>query len=194
MLYTAPMNRSLSAVVLILSIASACGDAEKEKAIKRQADDRVAQAQKEAQEKVAAAEKKVEELQAQLADAGALVRAEAEEEVSKAKTEADKLASEATHALARARAAYKESERHELATATKEVDEIKAKAASAQPKVKTQIDTALKEVAVKKEAFRKEIDAFDTATVESIRTVKAKADKALADLKKSIHTARSKLP
>ncbi|HEX9296074.1 MAG TPA: hypothetical protein VF881_09560 [Polyangiaceae bacterium] len=187
------MNRSLCAVMLLLSVAGACGDSDKEK-LKRQADERVAQAEKDAKEKVAAAERKVEELEAQLVDAGAQVRAEAEEEVSKAKTEADKLASDATHALAKARAAYKESERRELNTAMKDVDEIKAKAASAQPKVKTQVDTALKDVAVKKEALRKEIDGFDKATLENLRTVKAKADKALVDLKKSIHTARSKLP
>ena len=70
------------------------------------------------------ARKKVAELQGQLAEAGAQVKAEADEEVAKAKGEADKLASEASSALRKARAAYKEEEQHALTDLTKQIGKL----------------------------------------------------------------------
>jgi len=114
--------------------------------------------------------------------------------VAKAKSDADKLAAEAAEALSKARKAYKTMGHSQLVTILKELDEIHAKEASAQPKVKAQVDQALKAIATKKEAVKKDLDAFDNATLETLRTVKAKADQGLAELKQLIHAARAKLP
>ena len=126
--------KTVWAVVLVSSVALGC-DAEKEKAkiaeIQKLADDRIAKIQSEAQEKVAAAEKRIEQMQSELADAGAAVKAEADTEVAKAKSDADKLATEAAEALAKARKAYKEMARSQLGTIQKELDEVRAKEASA---------------------------------------------------------------
>ena len=187
-------TRSLLVLAALLSIANGCEDPEKEKALQRKAEERISKIQGEAAEKVAAAEKKIAELQDQLVEAGAQAKAQADEEVSKVKTEADKLAADATDALRKARTAYKESERREFGTLMKDLDELRAKAQGAQPKVKTQLDQALKGIATKKDAARKDIDAFDTATLESLRAVKVKADQALAQLKQAIHSARAKVP
>ncbi len=189
--------KTVWAVALLSSAFLGC-DADKEKAkiaeIQKQADDRIAQIQREAQDKVAAAEKRIDQMQSDSADAGAAVKAEADEEVAKAKSDADKLAAEAAEALSKARNAYKDSERKQLGTLLKELDEIHAKEAGAQPKVKAQVDQSLKGIATKKDAVKKEIDAFDGATLETLKTVKAKADQGLAELKALIHATRAKLP
>jgi hypothetical protein len=189
--------KTVWAVALVTSVLWGC-DSDKEKAkiaeIQKQADDRIGQIQREAQEKVAAAEKRLEQLQGDMADAGAAVKAEADEEVAKAKSDADKLAAEAAAAMAKARNAYKDSERKQFAALLKELEEVHAKEASAQPKIKAQVDQSLKAIATKRDAVKKEIDAFDGATLETLRTVKAKADQGLAELKQLIHAARAKLP
>ena len=191
------MQTKLLWAAAFVSLLVSC-DSDKEKAkiaeIQKQADDRIAQIQREAQEKVSSAEKRLEQMQNDLADAGAAVKAEADEEVSKAKSDADKLAAEAAAALAKARAAYKDSARKQFAATLKELEEIHAKEASAQPKVKAQVDQALKAVATKRDAVAKEISAFDGATLETLRSVKGKADQGLAELKQLIHAARAKLP
>jgi hypothetical protein len=190
-------TKTLWTVALVWSLVAAC-DSDKEKAkvaeIQKQADDRIAQIQREAQEKIAAGEKKIEQLQSDLVEAGAAAKAEADEEVAKAKSDADKLAAEAAEALTKARNAYKDSARRQFAAVLKELDEVHSKEAGAQPKIKAQVDQALTDVAAKKEAVRKEIDQFDGATLDTLRTVKAKADRGLAELKQQIHTAHTKLP
>jgi hypothetical protein len=186
--------KTVWAVALVSSALLGCDDKAKLAEIQKKADDRIAQIQREAQEKVAAAEKRIEQMQSDVADAGAAVKAEADEEVSKAKSEADKLATAAAEALTKARNAYKDSARKQLAATLKDLEEVHAKEASAQPKVKAQVDQALKTVATKRDAVKKDIDAFDRATLENLRAVKAKADQGLAELKQLVHAARAKLP
>jgi colicin import membrane protein len=190
------MQAKILLAAMLLPFTLSC-DSDKDKAkiaeIQKQADDKVAQIQKEAQDKVAAVEKQMAQLQSDLADAGAAVKAEADEEVAKAKADADKLAAEAADALAKARNAYKDTEKKQLAPVFKELEEIHAKEPSA-PKLKPQIDQALKTIATKKDAVKKEIDAFDSATLETLKTVKAKADQGVAELKALVHTTRAKLP
>jgi hypothetical protein len=190
-------GRCLAALGVVIALASACDDAEKEKArmaeIQRKADESVSKIQSAAAEKIVAAQRKIDELETLLVEAGAQAKAEAQDDVSKAKSEEDKLAAEATEALKKARAAYKDSERHELATLLKELDEVRANAESAPPKVKTQLDQALRDIAPKKEAVKKDIDAFDAATSETLKAAKAKADQALTSLKQAILAAQAKL-
>jgi len=191
-------TRHLLTLAVALSLVLGCEDAEKEKAkaadLQRKADERISKIEAQTAEKVASAEKRVAELQDQLIEAGAQAKAEADEEVSKLKTEADKLAADAAAAIKKARAAYKETERNELTSLSKDLDDVRAKAQSAPPKVKTQVDQALKDATAKKDAARKAIDGFDDATLETMKTAKAKADQALAQLKQAIHSARAKLP
>src|SRR5262249_27599067 len=144
--------------------------------------------------KIAAAEAKLQDLQNAMADAGAQAKAEAEEELAKAKSELDKLAAEAALALDKARAAYKDAERQKLTALVKDVDELKPKAAKAAAKVKPQVDQALKDIAGKEDAVRKQITEFDTASVESLKTTKAKTEQKLAELSQAVRSLRTKLP
>ena len=176
----------------------ACSGGEKERAklaeLQQQADERIAQVEKDAKDKIAAAQQMIEELQGELADAGAQAKAAAEEEIASAKGEADKFAAQAAQALGKARAAYKETEKKQLTALSKEAEELHAKAAkTATAKNKPSIDLALKDVATKKEAARKEIDTFDAATLDTIKSVKLKVDKAMADLKHALQALRAKV-
>jgi di/tripeptidase len=187
--------KTVWALALVSSVALGCEDDKAKIAeIQKKADDRIGQIQREAQERVAAAEKRIEQMQGDVADAGAAVKAEADEEVAKAKTEADKLALAAAEALSKARNAYKDSARRQLTAILKDLDEVHSKEASAQPKLKAQVDQSLKAIATKRDAVKKEIDAFDGATLDTLRSVKAKADQGLAELKGLIHATRAKLP
>src|SRR5256885_6265103 len=116
----------------VLFGASACKDAQKEKAraddIQRKADETIAKVRSEAADKIALAQKKIDELENMLVDAGAQAKTQTELEVSKAKSEEEKLAAAAADALKKARAAYQDSERRELAALSKDLDEIRAKA------------------------------------------------------------------
>lgn len=192
------LGRNSAAALFFAAFAFSCDGGEKEKAklaeIQKQADDRVAKIEADMKEKVSVAEKKADDLQAQLSEAMTKAKADAEEEISKAKSDADKLAAEATQAMSKARAAYKESARQKLADLGKETDEVKSKAMKVAPKAKTQVDDALKAVATKRDAAKKEIDTFDTATLETLKSTKAKVDQKLYELKQAVHSARAKVP
>jgi len=184
----------VTALALLLCVGSAC-QAEKARAdeIQRKAEETIAKLRSEAAEKIAGAQKKIDELENRLVDASAQAKTRAEGELSEAKSEQERLAAAASEALKKARDAYKESERTELAALLKDVDEIRAKAESAPPKVKTKVDKALKKIAPKKDAVKKNIDALDAVTLESLKAAKAKADKALASLRQAIASAHAKL-
>jgi DNA repair exonuclease SbcCD ATPase subunit len=193
------MKRATTALFcapILLTLACGAGDKERAKLaeVQRQADERVAHAEADAREKIAALEKKVDELQGQVAEAGAQAKAAAEDEIASAKGDAEKFASQAAAALAKARAAYKDSGQKQLAALGKEADELRSKAAKTPtPKTKPQIDLALKDVSAKRELARKDLQEFDGATLDSIKGVKVKVDKAMAELKRAVQTLRVKV-
>jgi hypothetical protein len=189
--------------VAFAALLAACGpSAAEQKAkfddIQKKADEKIAQIEKQAKDQLADAQKKIDDLTKQMTETGdkakAEAKAEAEEEVSKAHAEADKLAAEASKALARARAAYKEEERNDLADLSKQVDALRVKAAKAPAKTKAVTDKALKDVVAKRDAVAKEIPELDKATLETLRTAKAKVDQKMALLKQAVKALQAKLP
>jgi chromosome segregation ATPase len=186
------------AAAWVLLAVTGCDSGAKEQAkiadIQHQADQKITEAQSAASAKVAEAEKRIDELQKQLADAGTHVRAEMQEELDRAKAEADKLAAEAAAALARARSAYKESANRQFYEILKDTDELHLKAAKLPAKAKAPIDKSVKDIAAKKTDLKKDIDAFDTATLDTLRTTKAKVDQKLHELRQMVHAARARLP
>ncbi len=191
------------AFVLAFSLgATACGPSAAEQKAKlddlqKKADDHFATMEKQYKDQVATAQKAAEECQQKLNDATTQAKAEAqkeaEEEVSKAHAEADKLAAEAQKALAKARTAYTESERHDYAALVKQVQELQTKAAKAPAKTKPTIDKAMKDVVAKRDAAAKEIPEISKASLETLRTAKAKVDQKMAVLKQAIAALRAKL-
>jgi colicin import membrane protein len=191
------------AFLLALSLgAAACGpSAAEQKAkldeVQKKADDHYATMEKQYKDQVATAQKSAEECQQKLNDASTQAKAEAqkeaEDEVNKAHAEADKLAAEAAKALAKARTAYTESERRDYAALVKQVQELQTKAAKAPAKTKPQIDKAMKDLVTKRDAAAKEIPEINKATLETLRTAKAKVDQKMAVLKQAIAALRAKL-
>jgi hypothetical protein len=196
-------NRGISfstglAAAMALAGAVGCDSGTKEQAkiadIQHEADQKISEAQAAASAKVAEAQQKIDVLQKELADAGAHARSEMQEELDRAKAEADKLAAEATAALARARSAYKESANRQFYEILKETDEVHLKAAKLPAKAKAPIDKAVKDIAAKKADVKKDIDAFDAATLDTLRTTKAKVDMKLHELRQMVHAAKARIP
>jgi sugar-specific transcriptional regulator TrmB len=176
---------------------TACNKAEQERKlaeVQKSADERVAKAEQDARDKIAALQKQVEEIKAEAADASAQAKAMADEAVNKAQLSADEAAKAVQAALGKAREAYKADARTHLADLNKEVAEVTGLAAKTAAKEKVGYDKAIKEVVAHQKEIAGDIAAFDKATLETFKTVKAKLGKDLALMKTAIKTARSKLP
>jgi hypothetical protein len=182
---------------VVLGVA-ACGDEEKTKAkiaeIQKQADEKIAQAEKAANEKLAALQQQMEATKADLVDAAAQAKAQADDAISKAQSNADEAAKSAAAALTRARQAYKEEGHQQLNALNKEVSDINAKIAKATATVKTTAQKAMTKVSDEQKAIQKDIEAFDTATLNTFKAAKAQMDKDVAALKATLKNARAKLP
>lgn len=191
-------QRLARVALVVVMAASACGDEEKTKAkiaeIQKQADEKLAQAERAANAKLAALQQQMEATKAELVDAAAQVKAEATDAISKAQANADEAAKSAAAALARARQAYKEEGRQELNALNKEVTDINAKIAKAAATVKTTAQKSMLKVTDEQKAIQKDIEAFDTATLNTFKAAKAQMDKDIASLKATLKAARAKLP
>lgn len=185
------------ALVLVLPLLfGACHDAESEKRLTdalKAATDKASKAEHDAQEKVAAAEKQIEQMKAEMAATTAKLKAEADDLVSKAQASAEEQAKAAEAALKKARQGFKEEGRLQLANANKEVAELSAKAAKAPAKVKAEVNKSMQKIVTQQKAIAKDIAAFDTATIEQFKTVKAKLNQDLAVMKATIRAARAKI-
>jgi uncharacterized protein YicC (UPF0701 family) len=174
---------------------AACGDDKAKIAdIQKKADERIAQAEQSARDKIAALEKQMESTKSDLADAAAQVKAEANDAINKAQASADEATKTASDALDRARKAYKEEGRIQLANLKQDASDVNAKVGKASATVKTAVQKSMTKVTDEEKAVQKDIDAFDTATLNTFKTAKAQLDKDVAALKATIKAARAKLP
>jgi hypothetical protein len=189
-------NGKYFGVLFLLLSPVACGDggAAKIKEIQRQADDRIAQAERVAKAKISAAEQQMEATKAQVQAALTKAKTDAESAVAEAKAGADEQEKAAILALTKARDAYKAEARVKLADLNKDTRDVATKAAKAPAKVKALVDKAMHEVLKQQQQVGKDINAFDTATLDTFKTAKAKVDQDLAKLKAVIQSARAKVP
>jgi hypothetical protein len=191
-------NRMYRRVLYALSLGllAACGDGGKAKIeqIQRQADDRVAQADRAARERIAAAQQQMDATKAQLEAVLAKTKTDAEGAIRDAQASADEQAKMALLALTRARDAYKAEARVKLADLNKDTREVATKAAKATAKVKASVDRSMQEIAKEQKELAKEIGAFDAATLETFGTLKARVDRDLARLKLKVQSIRAKVP
>ncbi len=189
-------HKVLLGLLLALSL-NACGKAEQEKRIaeiQKAADAGIAKAEQEAQNKIAALESQIEAIKAEAADASAQVKAAADEAISKAQLNVDEAAKAAQAALSKAREAYKSDARTHLADLNHELTDVTTQAAKIPAKDKAAYDKVIKEVVGHQKEIANDIAAFDKATLDTFKTVKAKLTKDLALMKAAIKTAKSKLP
>jgi hypothetical protein len=191
-------QRLAQTALVFVMFTAACDNGEKTKAkiaeIQKQADEKIAQAERSANEKLAALQQQMEATKAELVDAAAQVKAEANDAINKAQANADEAAKAAAAALARARQAYKEEGRQQLNALNKEATDINAKIAKATATVKTTAQKSMLKVAEEQKAIQKDIEAFDTATLNTFKAAKAQMDKDVASLKATLKNARAKLP
>jgi uncharacterized protein YicC (UPF0701 family) len=185
---------AVRALLAMLALAGCGDDKAKIGEIQKKADERIAQIEQTARDKVAELQKKMESAQADLADAAAQVKAEANDAINKAQASADEATKAASDALDRARKAYKEEGRIQLATLKQEATDVNAKVGKASATVKTAVQKSMQKVTDEEKAVQKDIDAFDTATLNTFKTAKAQLDKDVASLKATIKAAKARLP
>lgn len=172
----------------------ACGNAEEEKKklaqLQQKADEQLTQTKHDAQQKLDDLQKQLDELKTQAADS----KTKLDECVTKAQAGAEEQGKAAEAALAKARQAFKEEGRLELANANKELNDLASKSAKATAKAKAAFTKALQPVAAQQKAIAADLAGYDTATLDTFKTVKGKLEHDLAVYRATIRTAKAKLP
>jgi hypothetical protein len=182
------------ALLILPLLLIACGNEEEIKkkvaAVQQQADDAASKAKVAAQQKLDELQKQLDQLKTDATDA----KAKLDECTSKAQASADEQGKTAEAALNAARQAFKGAAKLELADANKALNELGPKSAKATAKAKAAFQAALKPVAAQQKALATDLAAFDTATLDTFKTVKTKFEHDLAQLKNTARLAKSKLP
>jgi colicin import membrane protein len=185
-------------VLGVLACLTACEDTEKLQAMQKQADQRVAEAERTASAKVEKLRAEMEALRAEYDKAAAQAKTAATAAIEEARSDADSHAKEAEKALARAREAYKAEGRVKLKALSDDEHELRGKLAKLKTKaksdVKSAVDKALKEADALQKDIAKDLAEFDKASLSEFRTVKAKLSADLAKLKSKLAAASAKLP
>jgi len=183
-----------SALLIVPLMLIACGNEEEIKkkvaAVQQQADDQASKAKQAAQQKLDELQKQFDQIKADAADA----KTKLDECTAKAQASADEQGKSAEAALTVARQAFKSAAKLELAEVNKSINELGPKSAKANAKQKAAFQKALQPVAAPQKALAADLAAFDTATLDTFKTVKAKFEHDLALLKNTKNVAKSKLP
>ncbi|HEX3851069.1 MAG TPA: hypothetical protein VHW01_08890, partial [Polyangiaceae bacterium] len=182
------MRRALLIVPFLLI---ACGNDEEIKkkvaATQQACDDQASKTKQAAQQKLDDLQKQFDQLKTDAADA----KTKLDECSSKAQSSADEQGKSAEAALAAARQAFKEEGRLELADANKALNDLGPKSLKATAKQKAAFQTALKPVAAQQKAIAADLAGYDTATLDTFKTVKGKFEHDLAQLKSTTRVAKS---
>ncbi|MEO8904425.1 MAG: hypothetical protein ABI488_18790 [Polyangiaceae bacterium] len=183
-----------AAFLLVPLLFVACGNEEEIKkkvaAVQQTADDQAAKAKQAAQVKLDELQAKLDQLTKDAADA----KTKLDDCTSKAQSSADEQGKSAEAALAAARSAFKAESKLELADANKALNELGPKSQKASAKARAAFQAALKPVAAQQKTIAADLAAWDTATLDTFKTVKAKFEHDLALLKATTRVAKSKLP
>ncbi len=183
------MNRTIIACASLLLLGacerSAKDDLTKAQEAQHQANEQAAKSQREADEKSAKAQK------------------EADEKIQRANEEARKdQAKSQGNANEDIRTANQDltKKRNDLQTKTQKsandldnkIDDMKAKVQTKPPKVKNDFDTAMQDVTAKRQTLDTDMKAIPDQPAQSLDSYKAKVDKDIDELKKSIDKAQKK--
>jgi len=183
-----------SALLIVPLMLVACGNEEEIKkkvaAVQQQADEQASKAKQAAQQKLDELQKQFDQLKTEATD----TKAKLDECTTKAQASADEQGKTAEAALTVARQAFKSAAKLELADVNKAINELGPKSAKANAKAKAAFQKALQPVAAQQKALAADLAAFDTATLDTFKTVKAKFEHDLALLKNTKNIAKSKLP
>jgi colicin import membrane protein len=171
----------------------ACGNAEEEQKrldeVQHKADQRFEKAGQEAKQKLDEAQKRADDLSKELNETKAKLEA-----AVKAQADTEDEAKQAEAALAKAREGFKAAGKVELAAINADINELSPKLSKAAPKAKASATKTLQKVGAQQKAIASDLSEFDTATLDTLGTVRAKLQKDLAALRATARTAKSQLP
>ena len=188
------VSRMRSALLIVPLMLVACGNEEEIKkkvaAVQQQAEEQASKAKAASQQKLDELQKQFDQLKTDATDA----KTKLDECTSKAQASADEQGKTAEAALAAARQAFKGAAKLELANVNKAINELGPKSAKANAKAKAAFQKALQPVAAQQKAIAADLAAFDSATLDTFKTVKSKFEHDLALLKNTMQVAKSKLP
>jgi dynactin complex subunit len=188
------MRLLLGCLAFVLVGVGGCGNSAEQKEklaeIQKQADERVAKAEKQAAAKLEEIKRDLDAARAELAAA----KAQTKEAVDKAQASAEEQAKAAEAALAKARQAFKDKARLELSAANKDFTDLQNKLAKAPQKTRTALAPAIKDIKKAQQAVGNDIASFDKATIDTLRTVNTKVQQDIIAFKAKVRAAAAKLP
>jgi hypothetical protein len=195
------MKRQLILCSTLLLIP-ACENSVKDEQVKaeqaqRQADDKAARAQKDFNDKAIKAQNEANEKTAKAQnEADEKIRKaneEARHDMAKGQANANEEIRSANQDIVKARNDYHASTQKEVNEIDNKIDDLKVKAQKAPAKPKADFTDAMKVVETKRSALDTDLRNIDTQAPQGFDSYKAKVDKEIDDLKKSIDVARQKL-
>jgi len=182
------MNRHLilcAALALTACERSATEEQTKAQQAQREADEKAAKAQKEADEKTAKAQREADEKAMK-------AQGEAAETANKQQAKANDEIREANQDVLKARNDLQERTQKSVAEIDHKIDQIKVKAEK-KPTKKTDFEAAMRDVDTKRAMLDSEIKALPSQTAQTLDSFKAKVEKDIDELKKSVNQAEHKL-
>ena len=185
------MKRQLILCTSLFILLPACENSVKEQELKaeqaqRQADDKAVKAQKEANDKMMKAQNEADEKAAQAS-------AEARHDMAKGQAKANEEIRQANQDIVKQRNDYHVTTQKEVSEIDNKIDDLKVKAQKATAKAKTDFTDAMKVVDNKRAALDTDLRSIDNQMPQTFDSYRAKVDKEIDELKKSIDVARQKL-
>jgi len=196
------MKRQLILCSSLFLLLPACQNSAKDQEVKaeqaqHQADDKAAKAQREANDKSVRAQNEANEKSAkaqQEADEKAMkVNDEARHDMAKGQAKANEEIRSANQDIVKQRNDYHVTAQKEVSEIDNKIDDLKVKAQKSPNKAKPEFSDAMKTVDTKRANLDSDLRSLDTQPPQAFDSYRAKVDKEIDDLKKSIDVARQKL-
>jgi DNA repair exonuclease SbcCD ATPase subunit len=183
------MKRQLILCTSLL-VLGACDRSVKDQEVKaeqaqRQADDKAAKSQKEANDKTMRAQNEADEKAAQ-------ANSEARHDMAKGQAKANEEIRSANQDIVKQRNDYHVTVQKEVSEIDNKIDDLKVKAQKATAP-KADFTDAMRTVDTKRAALDSDLRTLDIQVPQTFDSYRAKVDKEVDDLKKSIDVARQKL-
>ena len=119
-------------------------------------------------------------------------RKESTTKITSAQVEADKTIAEAQASFAKTREDYRHSTENDLTDLNRKIDVMEADAMKATGKAKADAEVALRDIRVRRDAYKADRASLDTATAATWDNTKARLDKEWEALKTSVSHAPSR--
>lgn len=166
-------------MVFLACNRTSADDQNKALAAQRQADETIANTQREADQKAAEAQKKADE-------AAASARDEANKDTSKAQANANEVIRSANESILKTRNDLREWAQTKLNSLDGDIDSSKTKAQTASAKAKQNFDRALSDVEAKRQVVQNELVSLQTQAGGALDQLKTRLEKEMDALQSSV--------